>query len=68
MAVQIPSKNKSSGYSAFYIGRKKNKNSSIDLNKQNYTVRFSDISCHKEPIIPLEIKQDKEATKKEANK
>ena len=60
-------KNKRSGYSTSSFGRKNKKNSLIHVNKHNITVQLSDISCHKELIIYLEIKQDKKIFNKEAN-
>ena len=49
---------KTSGYSSYFIGRKQKKNLSIDLNTYNYNVQLSEISCHAEPLISLEIQQD----------
>ena len=40
--------------SSSYTKTKKKKNNSIDLNNNNESVKFSNISCHKEPIIHSE--------------
>ena len=59
---------KRSGYSSYSLGRKNNNNSSIELNIYNDTVQLSDISCHKETRISLEIHQYKEKINEEENK
>ena len=57
--VKIPFKEKNSGYSSYCLATKKENNYLIYPNKKSYTVKLLGISCQKDPIISLEIQQDK---------